>query len=92
MLPVVLMILGICLSTMALQLERMKLVSAASTIARAMARGEPATKTASFAIGRRLVFRNTEELICAELSADFRLAGFFPLSVADTECARRLGF
>ena len=92
MLPVVVMILGITLSTMTLQLERMKLVSAAGTIARAMARGEPESKTASFGVGRRLVFRNTKELICAELSAEFRLAGLFPLSVADTECARRLGF
>lgn len=86
------MILGITLSTMAFQLERMKLVSAAGTIARAAARGEPEVKTASFRIGRHLVFRNTQELICAELSAEFRLAGFFPLTVADTECARRLGF
>ena len=91
-LPVVFMILFIALSTMSMQLERMKLVSAASAIARAVARGEPDDKIASFRVGRHLDLKASEDLVCAELSAEYRLAHLFPVSVADSECARRLGF
>ena len=40
-LPAVVMIVAMALGAMSVQLQRMELVSAASTIARAIARGEP---------------------------------------------------
>jgi hypothetical protein len=92
-LPVVAMILGITLGSLAIQLERMKLVSAAATISRAIARGEDETKVRGLAIGRILTYRNTAELICVELSASYSLPGLpgLLLPISDTECARRLG-
>jgi aryl-alcohol dehydrogenase-like predicted oxidoreductase len=56
-LPAVVMIVALALGAMSVQLQRMELVSAASTIARAIARGEPieivdALVTAAEGIGR----------------------------------------
>lgn len=92
-LPVVLMILGICLGSLALQLERMKLVSAAATISRAVARGEAQEKLSDLWVGRKLSFRNTQDYVCAELAAEFALPGLvgLPFGISDTECARRQG-
>lgn len=91
--PVVVMILGITLGSLSIQLERMKLVSIAASISRGVGRGEPLEKLQFLLGGRVLAFKNTSELICAEVSARFRLPGLtgldFPIS--DTECARRLG-
>ncbi|MFM6977099.1 MAG: TadE/TadG family type IV pilus assembly protein [Micrococcales bacterium] len=89
-LPVVIMVLGITLNALALQLERMKLVSVAATISRAIARGEPQEKVLPLLGGNHLVFKNTEDLICAEVSASYRLLGW-ELPISDLECARRLG-
>lgn len=92
-LPVVVMILGITMGSLAIQLERMKLVSVAATISRAIARGEPEQKVLIFLGDRGLRYKNTEELVCAEVSASFRLPALpgFPFRISDTECARRLG-
>lgn len=92
-LPVVVMILGICLGSLALQLERMKLVSAAAAISRAVARGESQEKVAGLWGGRKLTFKNTEGFICAELAAEIVLPGLvgLPFAISDTECARRQG-
>lgn len=89
-LPVVVMVLSITLGALALQLERLKLVSVAAAVSRAAARGEPMEKLTGLIGDSRLAFRNTPDLICAEVSAQFALTGWkFPIS--DTECARRQG-
>jgi hypothetical protein len=92
-LPVVVMILGVTLGSLAIQLERMKLVSVAATVSRAMARGEPEEMIGALAFGHKIAFKNTAEFICAEVSAQFTLPVLpgMPFSVSDTECARRLG-
>lgn len=92
-LPVVVMILGVTLASLTLQLERMKMVSVAATLSRAMARGEPPDKVLELLGNRSLTWKNTGELVCAEVSASFTLPGLpgFPLLVSDQECARRLG-
>ncbi|MEY4320456.1 MAG: hypothetical protein RLZZ471_397 [Actinomycetota bacterium] len=91
--PVVVMILGITLGTLSIQLERMKLVSVAASISRGLGRGEPLEKLQFLLDGRVLAFKNTAELICAEVSAGFKLPGLpgFDFPISDTECARRLG-
>ena len=92
-LPVVVIILGITLGSLSIQLERMKMVSVAAAIARGIGRGEPLEKLSYLAMGRDLVFKNTTELICAEVSAKFTLPGLpgFAFPISDTECARKLG-
>jgi hypothetical protein len=89
-LPVVAMVLVISLGSLALQLERMKLVSVAATISRAVARGEPMEKLSGFLGKNHLEFKNTTDLICAEVSAEYLLVGW-KLPISDLECARRLG-
>ncbi len=92
-LPVVVMILGICLGSLALQLERMKLVSVAATISRGLARGEPQEKLAELALGHRLAIENRNDLVCARILTVFSLPGLLglPFEISDTECARRQG-
>jgi hypothetical protein len=93
LLPVMLMIIGITLGSLSLQFERMKLVSIAATISRAIARGEPEEKVMIFLGGLTLSFENTTELICAKVSKQLNLPGLpgLPLEVSDQECARKLG-
>ena len=92
-LPVVMMILAITLGSLSIQLERMKLVSAAAAISRAVGRGEPREKLQLLTTGRQVTFKNTADMVCAEVSARFRLPGLpgFDLPISDTECARKLG-
>ena len=94
-LPVVILILGIALSALTLQLERIKLVSVASGLSRGVARGEPLAKLLElFDLGNRvLTWKNTDQLVCAELELAITLPGLggIPLSIGDTECARKQG-
>jgi hypothetical protein len=91
--PVVVMVIAIALGSLALQLERVKLATAAATISRALARGEPESKLDWLIQGRHLVVTEHENYVCAELAGDFGIAGLpgkiFPIS--DRECARKLG-
>jgi len=92
-LPVVLMILGVCLGSLGLQLERMKLLSVAAAVSRAVARGETQEKLVGLLADRKLAFKNTPEYICAELSGEYVIPGLpgLPFGISDTECARRQG-
>jgi hypothetical protein len=92
-LPVVVMILGISLGALSLQLERLKLVSVAATLSRALARGEPQEKLEFLIQGKRIEVSDLENFLCVELSADFSLPGLagLPFPISDRECARKLG-
>jgi Flp pilus assembly pilin Flp len=96
-LPVVAMIIAVALSSLAAQVERMRLVSIAAGLARAVGRGESemvALKRFEGSVGKRKVaFSDDQDLVCAEVSIDFAIfelpgAG---LRLADRECARKLG-
>ncbi len=92
-LPVVAMILGISLGALSLQLERLKLVSVAATVSRALARGETQEKLDFLIQGKRIEVFDLENYLCVELSADYLLPGLpgLPFPIADRECARKLG-
>ncbi len=92
-LPVVTMIIAISLGAMALQLERLKLVSIAATVSRALARGEPQSKVELLIAGRELLVTEVEGYLCVEIAGDFTLPALpgLPFSVSDRECARKLG-
>lgn len=96
-LPAVLMILTISIGSLTAQLERLKLVSIAGMIARAVARDEaPEIVKSVFARqieGRELKFFDRETMTCVELSRTLNLAGLtnFGLRLAETQCARKLG-
>lgn len=94
-LPVVLLILMIALGSLAVQLERMKLVSVAAGLSRSVARGEPIDKVLAIydLRGRTLAWKNTANSICAEVGLRVILPGLsgLPIAFSDTECARKLG-
>jgi hypothetical protein len=96
-LPAVLMILAISIGSLTAQLERLKLVSIAGMIARAVARDEsPEMINSVFARqieGRELTFFSRELMTCVELSRSVKFAGLanFGLRLAETQCARKLG-
>jgi hypothetical protein len=91
--PVVVMILGISLGALALQLERLKLVSVAATVSRALARGEVQEKLEFLIQGKRIQVSELENYLCVELSADYSLPGLteLPFPISDRECARKQG-
>lgn len=96
-LPTVFLLLGISLGAVAAQVERIKLVSVAAGLARAVARGEPEHQArevfASQLVGKSVVFSVEGLLLCAEVSRNVALPGLpnLPLRLADRECSRRLG-
>ena len=96
-LPAVALILAISLGSLSAQVERMRLVSVAAGLARAIGRGE----TQALALerfqpnlaGRKVAFSAEKDLVCAEVSLEFDIVGLPGpgLRLADRECARKLG-
>ena len=96
-LPAVVMIVAMALGAMSVQLQRMELVSAASTIARAIARGEPIAIVDALVtdLGEQVGFEIQEELgvVCVFLRSEI---GIFSidltgLELIETQCAKAQG-
>ena len=96
-LPAVVMIVALALGAMSVQLQRMELVSAASTIARAIARGEPIAIVDALVtdLGEQVSFEIQEELgvVCVILRSEI---GIFSidltgLELIETQCAKAQG-
>jgi len=96
-LPAVLLIVGLALGAMSIQLQRMELVSAASTIARAIARGEPIEIVDALvsSLGEQVGFEIQEELglVCVILRS---VIGIFSivltgLDLLESQCAKAQG-
>ena len=96
-LPAVVMIVAMALGAMSVQLQRMELVSAASTIARAIARGEPIAIVDALVseLGEQVGFEIQEELgvVCVVLRNEI---GIFSidltgLELIETQCAKAQG-
>lgn len=94
-LPSVALVIAITLGGFGLQIERMKLVSIASSAARALGRGEDAVSVRGLAreVDERAIF-NIEILenhICAKLTKNFKIAGLQDIEVTERQCARKSG-
>ena len=96
-LPAVVMIVALALCAMSVQLQRIELVSAASTIARAIARGEPIEIVDALVskLGEQVGFEIQEELgvVCVILRSEI---GIFSidltgLELIETQCAKAQG-
>ena len=96
-LPAVVMIVALALGAMSVQLQRMEMVSAASTIARAIARGEPIEIVDALVaeLGERIGFEIQEELgvVCVVLRSEI---GIFSidltgLELIESQCAKAQG-
>ena len=96
-LPAVLLIVGLALGAMSVQLQRMELVSAASTIARAIARGEPIAIVDALVseLGQQVGFEIQEELgvICVVLRSEIGILSIdLPgLELIESQCAKAQG-
>ena len=96
-LPAVLLVMALVLGAMSIQLQRMQLVSAASEIARAIAREEPMALVDQLVseLDEQVSFEIFEEdsLVCVVLKSrvellDFNLMG---LDLIETQCAKAQG-
>jgi hypothetical protein len=96
-LPAVVMIIGLALGAMSVQLQRMELVSAASTIARAIAREEPIEIVDALVseLGEQVGFEIQEELgvVCVILRSEIGILSIdLPgLELIETQCAKAQG-
>jgi hypothetical protein len=96
-LPAVLIIVGLALSAMSIQLQRMELVSAASTIARAIARDEPIEIVDALVsqLGEQVGFEIQEELglVCVILRSEIGILSIdlTGLELIESQCAKAQG-
>ena len=96
-LPAVLLIIGLALGAMSIQLQRMELVSAASTIARAIARDEPIEIVDQLvaSLGEQVGFEIQEELglVCVILRSEIGILSIdlTGLELIESQCAKAQG-
>ena len=96
-LPAVLLIVGLALGAMSIQLQRMELVSAASTIARAIARDEPIEIVDALvsSLGEQVGFEIQEELglVCVILRSEIGILSIdlTGLELIESQCAKAEG-
>ena len=96
-LPAVVMIVALALGAMSVQLQRMELVSAASTIARAIARDEPIAIVDALVseLGEQVGFEIQEELgvVCVVLRSEIGILSIdlTGLELIETQCAKAQG-
>lgn len=96
-LPTVILIMAVSLGALSASVERIRLVSVAAGVARALARAEPLEKIeqvySSQLAGRKLVISQSGELICAKVGLSLKLPGLpdFDLRLAESQCARLTG-
>ena len=96
-LPAVVMIVALALGAMSVQLQRMEMVSAASTIARAIARGEPIEIVDSLVaeLGERIGFEIQEELgvVCVVLRSEIGIFSIYltGFELIESQCAKAQG-
>ena len=96
-LPAVLLIIGLALGAMSIQLQRMELVSAASTIARAIAREEPIEIVDALVsdLGEQVGFEIQEELgvVCVILRSEIGILSIdlTGLELIESQCAKVQG-
>jgi hypothetical protein len=96
-LPAVLLVIALAVGAMSIQLQRMQLVSAASEIARAIAREEPAALVDQLVsdLGQQVGFELLEQdgLVCVILESGVELIGIdmTGLELIETQCAKAQG-
>jgi hypothetical protein len=96
-LPAVLMLVGLSLGAMNLQLQRMELVSSASTIARAIAREEPVEVVDALVmeLGEQVGFeiQESEGIVCVVLRSEVGILSIelTGLELIESQCAKASG-
>lgn len=92
-LPTVALVMVIAIAALGVQIDRLKLVSAASQIVRAISREEPESMVEELLanLDSEVVFEITESdsTICVELTRDYSIPGLHnePLRLSEMQCA-----
>ena len=93
--PTVALVIAVTLSGFGLQLERMKFVSSAASVARALGRGEAqadvAALLAEVSPEAALEIEYLENYICASVSKSVPFLGVHDIEVAERQCSRKMG-
>lgn len=96
-LPAVLLVIGLAVGAMSIQLQRMQLVTAASEIARAIAREEPMALVDAMVLdlGSQVGFQFSEEdnFVCVILKSEVGVLSIdlTGLELVETQCAKAQG-
>ena len=93
--PTVALVIAVTLSGFGLQLERMKMVASAASMARALGRGETQAEVAALLAEvypeASLKIEFLENYICATTSKSVSLPGLQGFVVSERQCARKMG-
>ena len=94
-LPAVTLVIAITLAGFGLQIERMKLVAAVASAARALGRGESVAQVeADFSIlapNSSLNIEHLENHVCASARRSFSVAQLENFEIVERQCARKMG-
>lgn len=93
--PSVVLVLAVSLGGFGLQIERLKLVASAASLARSLGRGgseqiirDLASQTDA---NRKLEFEYLEDFLCVTLSKSFAISPLPSIEVSERQCARKGG-
>ena len=94
-LPTVMTILFLGIQILAIQSDRMKLISLATDAARAISRGEDPEVVDELLAERdlraKIDIQHLEQSICVNALKSYRLAGFIGFPIEEFQCARKSG-
>jgi hypothetical protein len=96
-LPVITLVLALAIGAIGLQLQKLQLIGAASSVAKAIARGESMSTVDELIAqsGERVKFElsEIENMVCVSLSVDSALPGIEieVFELLETQCARAQG-
>jgi hypothetical protein len=93
--PTVALVIAVTLSGFGLQVERMKYVASAASIARALGRGETQAEVTALLVEvspeASLEVQFLENYICARVYKSVSLLGLQDFEVSERQCARKMG-
>ena len=94
-LPTVMTILFLGIQILAIQSDRMKLISLATDAARAISRGEEPSVVdellAERAIRAKVDIQHLEQSVCLKVLQSYRLVGFIGFPIEEIQCVRKSG-
>ena len=93
--PSVALVIAVTLAAFGLQVERMKMVSLAATVSRALGRGEDSAVANGLVAqadqSAKLKIDYLTDLVCSTISREFQVASLPPIEVSERQCARKAG-
>jgi hypothetical protein len=93
--PSVVLLLAVSLGAFGLQIERLKLVASAASLARSLGRGDSERNIRDLAsqtdANLKLEFDYLDDFLCVTLSKNFAISSLPGIEVSERQCARKAG-